>query len=101
MQNVVNLIIVLLYLVAVWDDFCLNISVNPLFCPTHPAKDKHAWIHETHNYKTGKSKAVSETDCIQSRNKYCKWLVMVKIHWTETGENIILFVWESKQLENS
>lgn len=66
MQNVVNLIMVLLYLVAVWDDFCLNISVNPLFCLIYPAKYKLAWIHETHNYKTGKSKAVSETEFINS-----------------------------------
>ncbi len=54
MQNVVNLITVLLYLVAVWDDFCLNISVNPLFCLIYSAKYKHAWIHETHSYETGK-----------------------------------------------
>lgn len=86
MQNVVNLIIVLLYLVAVWDDFCLNISVNPLVCLKYPTKYKHAWIHETSKYKTGRSKAVSETEFIPSFNKYCKLTALVvEIPWTKTG----------------
>lgn len=72
MQNVVNLIIVLLYLVAVWDDFCVNISVNPLVCLTYPTKYKHASIHETHNYNAGKSKTVGEGEFISTINNNCK-----------------------------
>lgn len=85
MQNVLNLIIVLLYLVAVWDDFCLNISVNPLFCLAYPTKYKHVWIHETPNYKAGKIKAVSETEFIHSMNKYCKWTAMM-FGWLKNSE---------------